>query len=78
MKNSLLPLMLLTTIMSSPIANLNAQDATPATEVAAQPVSYVSTNGLRVRATPEDNARVLGTLSLNDQVRIVNPGTIYA
>jgi hypothetical protein len=41
-----------------------------------QETYWISTNGVRVRATPELNSRSLGILSLNDQVKIVD-GTIY-
>jgi hypothetical protein len=37
-----------------------------------QSTYYISTNGVRVRSAPEENAPVLGLLDLNDEVRIHN------
>lgn len=39
-------------------------------------ILYVSANGLRVRATPEDNGKVMGVLSLNERVRVVSPDLV--
>jgi hypothetical protein len=78
----LLP-MLLVTFMTS--LSAFSQDSAPAGSVSevikailsSQKIYYVSLNGLRVRATPEDTGKTLGLLSLNEKVKIINPETIY-
>ena len=50
---------------------------TPTRVLVANKTYYVSNNGLRVRATPDDSGKTLGLLSLNERVRIINPETIY-
>lgn len=41
-----------------------------------QQVYWISSNGVRVRATSETTGKVLGELSLNDKVKVVD-GTVY-
>ena len=38
---------------------------------------YINSNSIKVRATPEDTGTVLGVLSLNDNVKIINPQITY-
>lgn len=38
---------------------------------------FINSNATRVKASPLENAKSLGALSLNDQVRVVNPTIIY-
>lgn len=38
---------------------------------------FISSNSVRVKSTPEATGKNLGELSLNDEVRIVNPEIIY-
>ncbi|MBP9680009.1 MAG: L,D-transpeptidase [Bacteriovorax sp.] len=38
---------------------------------------FISTNGIRVRATPDLTGKVLGMLGLNDKVKVINPTIIY-
>lgn len=43
-----------------------------------QSVYFISSNSVRVRSTPDTTtAKILGELSLNDQVKIINPTAIY-
>lgn len=79
----LMPVMMLS-LLTSPGAF--AQSVTPVTpdetiiketQPAPSKTFYVSQNGLRVRATPEDTGKTLGLLSLNERVRIINPETVY-
>ncbi len=42
-----------------------------------QQVYWISSNSVRVRATGDLNTKILGELSLNDQVKIINPTQIY-
>ncbi len=81
MKKSLLPLMLISTFISSPLlkaeeALVQAPTATASAELSAETVYFISLNGLRVRSTPEDNGKTIGLLSLNDKVKVINPTEI--
>jgi hypothetical protein len=40
-------------------------------------IYYINSNSVKVRSTPEDAGKVLGILSLNDNVKIINSQTIY-
>ncbi len=78
-----LPIMMLS-LLSSPTAysqSVIPEDVTGTITKEVQPTTaknyYVSLNGLRVRATPDDAGKTLGLLSLNEKVRIVNPETVY-
>jgi hypothetical protein len=42
-----------------------------------QSVYFISSNSVRVRSTTDATAKILGELSLNDQVKIINPTVIY-
>lgn len=81
MKNTLLPLMLLSTIMSSPMAKADEIKPLSSSEIInselnSETIYFISLNGLRVRATPDDNGKTIGILSLNDKVKVINPITI--
>ena len=80
MKKTLLPMMMFTALMSAaPMMTIYAQAISPAVQsIIQQPISYINTYSLKVRSTPEDNAKSVGALTLNDQVRVINPTTIYA
>lgn len=82
MKKTILPLMIFTTLMSTSL--LNAQEAvsvpvgvTYIAALNAQTDYFIGTEGLSVRSTPVDSGKRLGTLSLNDKVRVVNPSVIH-
>lgn len=81
MKNSLLPLMLISTFVSPSLlkaeeALVQATESVVKTELSAEAIYYISLNGLRVRSTPEDNGKTVGLLSLNDKVKVINPTVI--
>jgi hypothetical protein len=40
-------------------------------------IYFINSNSVKVRSTPENTGKVLGILSLNDNVKIINPQTIY-
>ncbi len=81
MKNTLLPLILLSTMISFPLAKADDQIQTPAQPTTPvfndQTVYYINSNSVRVRSATDGTAKILGELSLNDRVKIINPGTIY-
>lgn len=85
MKNPILPLMLLSTMLSFPLAHAQEANLNPTpntTPTVDQPVLsdqinyYITNNGVRVRSTPDTAGKVLGMLSLNDKVKIINPTVI--
>jgi hypothetical protein len=86
MKSSLLPLVLLATSVIG--TNAKSDDSVSTTPIATeqpkanlptfedQKIYFINGNATRVRATPDMSSRVLGELSLNDKVRVVNPAII--
>lgn len=75
----ILPLVLLSSVVGFPLAK--GQEQVPA-PVVTSPVYtdqtyYISSNSVRVRSAPDSTGRILGELSLNDNVKIINPETIY-
>lgn len=81
MKNSLLPLMLMSALMNSPMTKADetatqAPELVLSAELNAETIYFISLNGLRIRATPEDNGKTIGLLSLNDKVKVINPTVI--
>lgn len=83
--NKILLSAFIATSLAGTFVSADVQTTQPAPGSATAPVApvfksqetyWISSNGVRVRATPELNAKSLGMLSLNDQVRIVD-GTIY-
>ncbi len=85
MKNFLVPVMLFTTLLNT---NLLAEDiSTPGIKPAesiTQTINfndtttyYVNSNSIRVRSTPDLKGRILGEISLNDRVQVINPTQIY-
>ncbi len=43
-----------------------------------QIIYFISSNNVRVRSFPDNNGKILGELSLNDQIQVINPSTIYS
>lgn len=91
-KNLIIPMMTLTTLMTS--FNLYAQDTsiTPADnggaaiegvqgpgtdEVDAQKIYFIKPRNINVRKEPNPKAQSLGALWMNDKVRIVDSKTVY-
>lgn len=73
--------MLMSSMLNSPVLKAEepvvaAPEAVVSTELSAETTYFISLNGLRVRATPDDNGKTLGLLSLNDKVKVINPSTI--
>nr|BDT27490.1 L,D-transpeptidase [Bacteriovorax sp. HI3] len=63
-------------LFSLPIKPALGQELNPYTVGAYDKVYYIATNGLRVRSTPEDSAKVMGLLNLNDKVRLISTDLI--
>ena len=77
MKSFLLYLILFTSVM--PIPLLNAQETIPGSIIYNdQSIYFISRNSVRVRSTSDLNGKILGELSLNDKVKIINPTVISA
>jgi len=75
-------IMLSSLLLGSLSVGISAQETQPTPIPLERPeevqaVYFISLNGLKVRATPEDNAKTLGLLSLNDKVKLVEPGVIH-
>lgn len=62
--------------MSFPLTKADDQVKT-ATVYNDQSTYYISTNSVRVRSIPDTTGKILGELSLNDKVKVVNPTVIY-
>lgn len=79
MKQTLLPLILLSTVIGFPLAKAQDQAAViPAPIVYNDQSAYfINSNSVRVRSAPDATGKILGELSLNDKVKIINPTTIY-
>ena len=81
MKKTLLPLILLTSVIGFPLAK--AQVQLPVTTPIATPIFneattyFISSNSVRIRSAPDNTGKTLGELSLNDTVKIINPSVIY-
>lgn len=69
MKKNIVPLILLLLLLIPYFAKAQVLSDDPKTY-------YVSADGIRVRSSPEENARVLGLLNLNDEVKIQNSEAI--
>src|SRR5437868_14838712 len=83
MKNTLLPLVLLSTMIGFPLAKADdqvqvpTQATTPAPVLDEQTLYYINSNSVRVRSAGDGTGKILGELSLNDRIKVINPGTIY-
>lgn len=79
MNLTILPLILASSVIGFPIAKADDQVVVPPTASVFndQSVYFISSNGVRVRSAPDAKGKVLGELSLNDKVKIINPTTIY-
>ena len=76
-KNSILSIILLSAVVSFPMAKADAQVAAPsAITLNNQSVYYVSSNSVVVRSTADKTGKVLGELSLNDEIKVINPTVI--
>lgn len=80
MKKALLPIILLSIFIGF---SLSSADETIPVQTPAAPVFsdqaiyYISSNSVRVRATPEATGKILGELSLNDTVKVIDPANIF-
>jgi hypothetical protein len=92
MKKGILPALLLATSFASTLSNAqdltvpaNPAQTVVTTETPAAPqivfndqINYwINSNSTRVRSTPDTKGKILGELSLNDRVKIINPTQIY-
>lgn len=77
MTKVLLSAMLLAGLMGTAVLAADQTQPQVPTVFNDQSIYWISSNGVRVRATPEANTRILGELSLNDQVKIINPTIVY-
>ncbi|MGZ3789881.1 MAG: L,D-transpeptidase family protein [Bacteriovorax sp.] len=82
MKKTLLPLIILSSTIAFPLVKANEplplQGPVQASLVFNEQSTYfISSNSVRVRSTPDSSGKILGELSLNDKVKIINPETIY-
>jgi hypothetical protein len=77
MKHSILPLVLLSMMSISPSVMAEEQLPAPAVTITnEQPVYYISSNSVRVRSMADGTGKVLGELSLNDKVKVLNPSIV--
>jgi hypothetical protein len=83
MKNTILtvPFILFSTILAMPnIQSSFAADLTTSSLIATlneTSTYFISTNSLRVRSRPDATGKIIGQLSLNDKVKIINPSILY-
>lgn len=91
MKKTLLPLLVLTSTLTiaddqvaTPVVQDPATQVTPAAPVAPKYVFndqteyYINSNSIRVRSLPDTKSgKILGEVSLNDRVKVINPSQIY-
>lgn len=82
MKKSFLPMALLSGFIAFPLAKADEQIQAPLipsdVSVFNETTSYyISSNGVRVRSAPDTTGKILGELSLNDKVKVINPSMIY-
>jgi L,D-transpeptidase catalytic domain len=81
MKNVILPMMLLTTLMNSSMINaqelpvVTAEGITVVNNLEAQATYSIGLRSVKVRATADDAAPGIATLGLNDKVKLVD-GTV--
>lgn len=79
MKSLILPMILFSSMMNFPLIQADDQMAAPnAIIYNDQSIYYVSRNNVKVRSAPEETAKVLGELSLNDKIKIINPTVVSA
>lgn len=93
MKKSFLPIVLLSSVANFPSVkaqDLQAPELIQTQELVQVPLLpvaasafnettsyYISSNSVRVRSTPDTKGKILGELSLNDRVKVINPSMIY-
>jgi hypothetical protein len=80
MKRTILPLVLLSLAISSSLVNARADEQVPPAKTIVyndQSTYFISSNSVRVRSAPDSTGKILGELSLNDKVKIINPTVIY-
>ncbi|MFA6236414.1 MAG: L,D-transpeptidase family protein [Bacteriovorax sp.] len=78
MKKNLLLLIMLLSVVGFSTVMADETPKTPGTSIFNdRDIYYISSNGTRVRALPATNGKILGELSLNDKVRIINPSVVY-
>jgi hypothetical protein len=80
MKNTLLPLFFLSAFIGFPLAKADVTSVTsPSSSIVYNDQSnyYINSNSVRIRSLPDSTGKILGELSLNDKVRIINPMTVY-
>ncbi|MDD4973445.1 MAG: L,D-transpeptidase [Bacteriovorax sp.] len=76
MKSTILPLILFSSIMNFPLAKADQVTTPNATIYNDQSIYFISSNSVRVRSAPDGTGKILGELSLNDKVKIINPTVI--
>lgn len=78
MKRAILPFILFSSLMNFPMSfSTSFAQTENITQFDEQTTYFISRNNVRVRSTPDVNGKVLGQLSLNDKVRIINPTAVY-
>lgn len=79
MKNILFGLALFSVLINFSKGDTPNEDRTPlGTIFNDQTIYYISSNNVKVKSTPDDDGKTLGTLSLNDKVKLINPSVISA
>jgi hypothetical protein len=77
MKSTILPLILFSSMMNFPLAKADQVPTAPSATIYNDQATYfISSNSVRVRSAADGTGKILGELSLNDKVRIINPTVI--
>ncbi len=77
-KNAISSIMLSTLIgLSSVYADIASPTQSSNPVYNDQSTYFINRNSVRVRSNPDESGKILGELSLNDKVKIINPALIY-